>query len=1557
GAVGNITVLAKGTVSLTSGSDYGTYTRIGHTQNPSGNITVSGADSATGLDVTLTGGSFGGTPNSSTAAIGHGGFDLPTVSDYSGNISLLNLRSLSLNATSSPVRIGHSNDFNSATAVAMGNVSGNILITGVTAGMSVTINGSTTAGTGYAQIGHGAHRNGAAQTSGIISLSNVSSLSLTGEDAQGQIGHGGKSYNHANGRPAGLLSGDITITGLSSGMTVSMIASPASGGKEGYVMIGNGGYETDSTSISGTISLLNLGGPSALTMQGGQAMAQIGHGGEISSQLDASGSLSGKITINGATGAMGIVMINAAGPHNILIGHGGHQANAYRINGDIELTDVLNIDMEGFEQGAVQIGHGGFQFNNGLTGTRTITGGITITGRTSGAGIFMGPGSEAASYVQIGHGGFEGVLTSIDSAPIQMTSISLIDMFGGGSTSGSYSMIGHGGTRFNYQATGATSRSITNSAIGISGRADGAEIIVTGGTATDGFGFAQIGHGGFQSWFSDITTGSDITMSNVSSLTLKGRQGYAQAGHGGKYFNSSSGSATTLGVANINAGITITGLTSAGGMVVALSTFASGSTSSLSAYAQIGNGGYGAIVASMLNSTINISNVAILSMADNRSYVQIGHGGESFNANTPFAAGTIQGGITIAGRNTTGMVVDLNNASSDSSMLQIGHGGTRARISALTTANIDLTNASSLTATGVSGFIQIGHGGRFFNVAPLTAGSALSGNISISGLAIPGFAMNLTNDTATLTDADIQIGHGGYLSSVGDITSANIALTNITSLDLTANMAPVQIGHGGRQYNNVAGALGTGGISGFILIQGRSPINGATVNLRSNGNFDIATAHIGHGGPSAYFASITLADIDLSSISALSLVGNYGAAQVGHGGFSVFQGGYASNSVTGNITITGVTTGLGMTVSLSDQGNGGGYSQIGHGGHFTKIDSISSANISVLNVNILNLFAGSAYSQIGHGGLLFNSGTTGNTIQGGITIRGVPGGSGMFVTISTSAPTGIYAQIGHGGVSAESTVISLADIEMSIAKSIQVNAGESVAQIGHSVQGSGMTGKITLQGNGLTVRVAAIDANAQIGHGYYGMTGTGTYVVGGDILIDAPGGSLTIKGGQANGAYAQVGHGGISATSVPGNINLSGNIWIKTGDVTLTGGSVSGLGSYGMIGNGGTNVDRYSNISGQISIAATGETSIITLGTGASTFPWIGNRSGLLSTVGGNILLQTHTLDNAATTSLYSAVDLTMGLFMGNDLAHGDFTLLTDTDLSAGSIIGNGPGILSLLSKGNVGLFPQIRNTSNGDLYVAAGFDGTSGIFGDPSAVLVNQSFFLRPSLVAADIILVPGSSTSFSHNINLVAGKSINILSGAVISSGNTFLAITDNLNAVRPAVDTTATFTNSGSIVAPTIRIFAADPGTSTVGTLPGLPQKRGIWYGDSGALLNGVNFKTAVAVIPPPPVIPPVPPVDPVIPPVDPIPPIDPTPPIIPPIIIDPAPRLTMDASDLNTAVDTSDDILARRYGKFLTYTISYAPAPHSTNRDSILFMSSYSVFSRFTSLNSAAGPAAP
>ena len=1447
-AISNLKVL-----DLNAGTDLSTFAHLGHGGGGSvgktgitttaSSIVITAPDGL-GTDVTLDGRAAGSTTSGSGgyAQIGHGGYagkaNMLVGSITFNRIDLLTMVGGSGSGDYNYVQIGNGGALFASNGGSSPSISGTITLP---ATETVTLSGGSSAYS-YVQIGHGGYREQLFSLSGDINI-NQGTGPLATFTATG--GTGAYSYVHlGNG---GGQSANTVATSESGGISLTSTSVILQGGTGAntIVQIGHGGQRAYVGSLGGSITISGWNTLQLLAGNSVDSSVHIGHGG--GSLFTGNNVVTGSIYLTAVQTATSSLLMRSSDYNYSYtqIGHGGgYTSRSYGINGSIIISNINVLELSAGDATASysQIGFGGTSFTalGGISGVIDISMYSNNSSTTLSAG-----GGTGGSYAQIGHGGKNSLMNNYD---IISSNIRIDDVYGtitlnGGASSGAYTQIGHGGLGFNLTTSTTASQTDLVGSITIEGKSatPGVVLQLNGGQGL--YSYSRIGHGGHgidavsgaDSISRFATLGGDIIMTNMWQLDMQGgtgQFGYTQIGHGGYFIAAASTISGNISyTANMNpsnSGVTLEGGTGwdtwahiGHGGFYSVATTSIGGTISMAyipslkllsgadfSFAQIGHGSRGFTTANTSGaiSIPTIVNVLLGKTAapitgDQLAYTQIGHGGAYSKM------GVVSTADILLGTSSIFASVSLSAGDYDGGAYsQIGHGGISATATSINSV-ISLGNAQQVSLTagnGTTTYAQIGHGGYSMS-AP-----SVNGAISMNSAAI----LTITGGTTAGSYAYAQIGHGGANFKATSGVSGNINFNQLRNVTLTGGTGPysyAQIGHGGGgSFSSVFSIIGT------LTVGGSSLGNNVTLQGGSGTN---SYAQIGYGGVDGGSTSTTQGSISLTSLDSLRLLAGSASsayAQIGHGGPLT-----NASSYTGGITLTGRADVIGQSVLLQGGNANYAYALIGHGGVNNTLSTVTiTADIALSNLGAVSLSGGtasstSAFAQIGHGGADFDAGSVSGTIQ--LTGTTVAGSSPATLSLTGGSGTdGSYAQIGHGGI-----------------YGIITGAGP-------------FTNSISLLNFGEVNLTGGSGANsyAQVGHGGYSAF---QYNSQGNIRVDFITGttaSLSLTGGTGTGAIAQIGHGGIINNTSGTITNTSGSIWVTDAQtLNLTGGAAAD--TYAMIGHGGSSWTS-NNISGQISLNVSGETSLIA-GTGPSwSDPLIGHRgTGTFSSA--NFLLRTGTLDESAAT----ATDSTVGTILASNIteanAKGDFTLVSATNLTLGAPISDPASsyILSLLSQGNVTIsslgVSALTNTGTGALYLVAGYDGasgTTGIYGNPTGTLVDQTAFFNPSTTAGDITI--SSDISYVGDINLIAGGSITVDNPVLLTTTGNFLAIVDNLNPVSPNYSATALFTNNGTITATQATIYAVDATSTTLGNLSALPSVTGIWYGMPGAITPGVNYK---------------------------------------------------------------------------------------------------------------------
>ena len=1088
----------------------------------------------------------------------------------------------------------------------------------------------------------------------------------------------------------------------------------------------------------------------------------------------------------------------------------------------IESAAAFGLDA-GSGNGSIFIGDGA-QTDGISVGSRD---GIT---NVLGHGLEVAAGTATDAYAHLGYrqtGGSDGASGAIDVRTREGGILAKSASAGGTASNRvqhAYALIGHGGVGLaSVDHSGAITLDTTH------GATDGA-VTLRGGIADHGEQtWTQVGHGGLNAGGTqsgDIAvTGGDINLGLPGDTGSNRRNSYAHIGHGGRNADGnksgaidivSSGSvrltAAPVGsTAGSNAQIGHGGEDSSGATTGAIDIELTdgGSLEVLGgnrlSYAQVGHGGRnrgGGDIDGTITTT-GASDVAVSGGIHDDTYGQIGHGGVS--GGSADLAGIIEldasGDLAITGG---------GGGNGTKHYAQIGHGGTGVggSLSGAITANV---GGDVILAGGT----QAGTHAAIGHVAPdAGAGSTLDGDIALT------VAGQLDLDGGTVEGTFAQVGHGGHLSSAGVDAAVTVDAVRITGDGGSGDGAYVQIGHGG--FNETRDAAGTGLRAGWA-----EATRSGDVSVTSTNDFDFvggsgigAYVQIGHGGRrnNAVAGEGHSGAIELIGKS-IDLFGGSGAesyGMVGHGGYQttgdhagdVFVETTGPNNFGGRIRLRPDTAG-------NDDADRA-FVQVGHGGFdadFDTADLVTVADIGSQPYYVDNRAASlsgdvtvtsneyvvlravdsntaqEAYAQIGHGGF----DTTGSF---GLASDSVEVSAQANVEILASqvgaatdlAARGNYAQIGHGGAVNVSTATAdngnVADPNLGVAATgshaadvtvsatggrINLSAGvddQGYAQIGHggvnNGAGGGHSGDISVTATGadadllvLGGRGGAPDGYSLIGHG--GINANGDHA--GTVAVEA-GRDVRVDSGGAARTFAQIGHGG---HSVNGNLGLDSDDLFVTADrdVLLRTGAND---TFSMIGLGGYQSTGIHSVN-DINVSAAGDIGLDVGSNDAFAMIGLGGFDGQRDPDGSLTANEINVISSggAITVAGGNGTDRFAHLGLGGRLWEGDksaaaitVSALNDITVTAGdgarayAMIGNGG------HEGYGGLF-------EGDISVSSA-DGAISVRG---STVQNQSFAHIGHGGRFEKSASNYASGVFSGEIGIDTGTDVSVLGGGGTSYG----------------------------------------------------------------------------------------------------------------------------------------------------------------------------------------------
>ncbi|MEC5125121.1 hypothetical protein VSU19_00040, partial [Verrucomicrobiales bacterium BCK34] len=1466
----------------------------------------------------------GGTGNNAYAQIGNGG--LNTSGTLRGNLLSVISDTGDIFLTGGPntgddgyAHIGH------GTVQTNANASGNILVSAVNGAVTMQAGGGRADTSGsdtpnFVQIGNGGHQNSGTQTGTITVLANSIGLTAgTREESYAQIGHGGfEDDTTADGALSGDIfinydsvgganvagGGDITLNAAGGADRYAQIGHGGSGhisdiqghikvgttsnlvlngsGSEGYAQVGHGG----SYSYGGTISNANieLDVVNAIDLNSGGstwAYTQIGHGG---ANTNAKNIVDAAITINTAAGSgTGSITLDANGSNAYSqIGHGGARSDNDpdfgNKSGNITIGSAASITMTsgGQADSSTQIGHGGDGgAGNGSAGV--YGGSISVT---SAGALLMNGGSGTDSYSQIGHG---GDMNRADmTGDVTVTLGGAATLTGGGTSDDSYTQIGHGGVDFVGNASGNV-RLIS-----------GGLVQLNGGSATDNY--ALVGNGG-QGVAGSIGMAGEVTVVIGNGIDLNsgsGTRAFTQIGAGGYNVNGTILNDTFV---NYNP---LTNMISGGGGI----TMNAGTGSNT--YTQIGAGGQASNGTKTGNVRIEGNGVAIASGSGGEAFAHIGSGGglQSIGGND-FGGGTVTGDTLV---NAGAGAVTVDARGSAQAFAQIGAGGL------LQDGNIDGT-----TTVNTTGDITLTGGVNSNNYAMIgTGGSGLDGNITNAATTVT--SANLTLNSGSGTAAYTRIGAGGGSTggsnpNIGDVTGATtVTSTGAIMLNAGTNVTTfAQIGAGGRAFTGqksgavnvwadsiqmLSGSgqdaytqIGNGGAGSTGAGAGEVNVTatGGSIDVRGGTAAQGAYAQIGHGGTGSGTSNMSgdlsiLVDGDFNLSGGATGAANY--AMVGHGDATPTTGGTRSGAM--KIAVSGDTT-------IADNNSA---SRLGHG--TTATGSVSNSEFVfatvTLDVDDYAFGVSGTADVMGEGGdvsfavlggdlLIGGAGAFNNTsfhsnfvAAGNINARAsvqnagmgqvnlaagwasfdgldpitseFDGSNGLLLDLDlTASPEIATLEFDFSNVAADTALWGAAGSVVTVgggAQSASVGsaggtsnvfgagvvlqgsdtAANGQAQVGYFGSGVDMAGQINVLGvdGGLSVLGGdAAGAFAQVGHGGFGSVDANAVNSNITVLFSDTS-AVMMKAGDGNTAYAQVGHGGYSQMG-----SKSGAIAITTGSVLAEGGG--GSSASARVGNGGSR--GSGDITGGVSVVARTGNVELNGGSGAFSEAVIG-AGGVQYDAGSitsattvrsplDIILSGGTGVQANTQIGAGGLEATSGIVVGDVLvdAENDITLTGGTDIRAFSQIGNGGATASGDFSGKIDV--EAANS----IYLTA----TNGEFGAYAKIGHGDDLFSPTSTIGA----LSGSGTrqgdiNVSAGVNLVSLDSmvghVNDATGATATGGSTQIAVSTSAPK-DPAAGSILADSDSEFSGAEDVRFYLPERSNNDV---------------EAGALINGEAFAGA-------------------------------------------------------------------------------------------------------------------
>jgi len=493
---------------------------------------------------------------------------------------------------------------------------------------------------------------------------------------------------------------------------------------------------------------------------------------------------------------------------------------------------------------------------------------------------------------------------------------------------------------------------------------------------------------------------------------------------------------------------------------------------------------------------------------------------------------------------------------------------------------------------------------------------------------------------AAVTNTGTLNADGGTVLVTANVASGVVDQVINTSGVIQARSVSQQNGQivldgGSNGTVQVAGSLDASGTSAGQT-GGSVQVLGGTVNVASNTTIDASgdqgggTISIGggpHGQGTAYTASTVTVSQGATIKANAVTAGNGGTVAIWSAQFTSFDGSIeAMGGAQGGNGGFVETSGTKLTVGGDATVNTGGGTWLldpnnitiaTSGGDITPTTitgALSGGNVEIDTVDDPGTVGGTAGTIFVNSAVLYNSANSLSLLaQGDIDVNASIQNSNTAATGAINLVAGWDGSTGltGGGAGAYTGTVTIGTIESTPFAFGRIGTGgitTGSVLIGSGSQGATVAvgsagGATTVLGNNVTLSgSSASDSNvSQPGH-----DGTGAQIgfnvpagvtadATGSITVDALG-TVLLHTGSGNGAFVQIGHGGVYAASsvynAPTQLTLTGGIVVNAASVTLVGGS--GGNAYAQIGHGGQDFGYGDNeltsvsLGGDIAVTASG---------------------------------------------------------------------------------------------------------------------------------------------------------------------------------------------------------------------------------------------------------------------------------------------------------------------------------------------------------------------------------